>query len=94
MDKFVAIAVGGAWLAIFLMLIWGIASGVRRQLRDSGPLPFFDVLGRYGLSVAQVQEAAGVAQLAQAVRRCALCPDRQSCATPACPNDDLLRRIH
>lgn len=93
MDKLVAIAVGVAWLAIFIMLIWGVVTGVRRQLRNPGRLPFFDVLRHYGLSVAQVQESAGVERLAHAVRRCALCSDRQSCATPACPNDDLLRSL-
>jgi ferredoxin len=93
MDNLVAIAVGAAWLAIFVMLVWGIVSGLRRQLRDEGPLPFFAVLERKGLSVAQVEHAAGVEQLARAVGRCSLCEERKACGTRACPNDALLSRI-
>jgi hypothetical protein len=93
MDKFVAISVGAAWLAIFVMLVWVIVSGLRRQLRNDGPLPFFGVLERKGLTLAQVEQAAGIEQLARAVGRCSLCEERKACGTRACPNDALLSRI-
>ena len=93
MEKLVAVAVGAAWLAILIMLIWGIVSGVRRQLRHEGPLPLFAVLEGRGLAVSRVEQAAGVEQLARAVGRCSLCRETAACGTRECPNDELLRRI-
>jgi hypothetical protein len=93
MEKLVAVAVGAAWLAILIMLIWGIVSGVRRQLRHEGPPPLFAVLQGHGLAVSRVEQVAGVEQLARAVGRCSLCRETAACGTRDCPNDELLRRI-
>ena len=37
MDNLVSILIGGAWVAIFVMLVWGSVSAFRRQLRSDPP---------------------------------------------------------
>ena len=33
MDSVISFLIGGAWVAIFVMLVWGSVSGWRRQLQ-------------------------------------------------------------
>lgn len=83
-----------AWLAIAAILLWGVVEGMRKVLKDDGPLPIFAMLERRGLTLRQVEEAVGMNELARAVRRCAHCASRSDCGPDAvfCPNEPILRR--
>ena len=76
MDTAISFALTGAWLALGAVLAYGVFLAWRRV----EPLPFFQVLERHGLSVAQAEKATGREALAAALQRCALCSDRQACA--------------
>jgi hypothetical protein len=104
MSNLVTFLVGAAWLAIFGMLVWGILSGWRRQLKQDSPLPLFQLLARSGVSPAQAEAALGSGDLARAARSCALCATRSACESgvmggwlgefPAgCPNMRLFVRL-
>lgn len=75
MDTAINFAVTGAALALGAVLVYHAFDTWRR----GEPLPFFQMLERYGLSVAQAEKAVGREAIAAAERRCALCPDRQDC---------------
>lgn len=87
---------GVAWIAMSLLAAW------REMFADRTALPFFEVVQRRGLTLAQLEAGAGIASLARAVRRCALCAGKGECreelaADPAaqprdCPNAAFLRR--
>lgn len=106
MDNLIPGLIGAAWLAIFVMLVWGVLSGWRRRLREEdAPLPVFRLLERDGLSLARLEDAFGVGELASAAARCASCAARTSCQAgvpggwlgtrPAgCPNATLFERAH
>ncbi len=83
-----------AWVAIAVMLVWGLAAGTRKVLSSPAPLPFFRMLERQGLTLAQVEEVVGISGLSRAVRRCALCAGSSDCGRRAiaCPNEPLFRR--
>ena len=98
----IPILITAAWIAIFGVLLSGVASGWRRQLRyDEGPLPFFRLLERYGFTLAGAEHAVGVSELARAASRCATCASRPSCEaggfprTPpeGCSNAPLFERL-
>jgi hypothetical protein len=76
MDTAIDLALTTAWLALGALLAYGVFDAWRRV----EPLPFFQVLKRQGLSLAQAEEAAGPEALAAALRRCELCSDRKACA--------------
>jgi len=85
-------------LAVFAVLLgYGLAASWRRALREAQPLPFFELLRGEGLSPGEAQEAAGLAALAQAARRCAYCVASGDCArrlaTATCPNAGLVAQI-
>lgn len=86
--------IGAAWLAIAGMLLWGAGNGLRRLFRTASPVPFFGMLQRHGLTLTQVEEAVGLDEVGQAVRRCAECAGRWECGRRAldCPNEWLFRR--
>ena len=88
------VVMGMAWLAIGGVLVWGVVDGLRRVLADSSPLPFFAALDGRGLTLARVQAAVGLGEVARAVRRCARCPSRSGCAGHArdCPNQPVFFR--
>lgn len=103
MDNLVNFLIGAAWLAILGMLLWGTATGWRRQLRDEGPLPLFSLLERQGVSVEKAEQAVGMGALVRAAGRCAVCPARRACTSGAiggwlgerpegCPNAALVER--
>lgn len=85
--------IGAAWLAIALMLVWGVAVTLYRLVRWSRPLPFFAMIERHGLNCDQMERAVGADALARALSRCADCTRRQSCAgeLAGCPNAPLFR---
>lgn len=75
MNTYAAIALGAAGLAVLCV----IAYALRRAMNDGAPLPFFRMLARRGLDSTQLETAVGPRQLAQAVRRCALCGGKDDC---------------
>lgn len=103
MNAYVDAMMTVAWLAIAVMLLWGLADGVRKVLSSPEPLPFFRMLKRQGLTLTQVEEVVGFNGLSRAVRRCAHCSERKACETGLfggwlgrrpvdCPNEALFRR--
>jgi hypothetical protein len=87
--------IGIAWLAIALMLAWGVMACMYRLFATPAPLPFFARLESLGLTALQLESAVGVGEVARAVRRCALCAGRRDCArgrTVDCPNLELLQK--
>ena len=103
-ESFVTGLIGAAWLSIFAVLVWGIVSGWRRQLRDDSPLPLLRLLELEGVSAAQAEDALGAAELVRAVSRCASCAARTACESGAiggwagrrpvgCPNAPLFERL-
>ena len=104
MENVVTILIGTAWAAIFGMLVWGVASGWRRQMLSDLPLPFFRLLERDGLTLAKAEAALGVNELARAASRCATCASRGACEAGVlggwlgrrpvgCPNASLFDRL-
>jgi len=84
-----------ALLAIIATMLWALLAGLGRFLKDDGPLPFYGMIERQGLTLRQVEEAVGMDNLAHAVRRCMFCAARPDCkrqAAVCCPNEPLLRR--
>ena len=94
MENIAQFTVAVASLAIVVILLWALLEGMGKFLRDDGPLPFFGLLEREGLTPRQVEEAVGMDELARAVRRCTFCAGRFKCGQypVACPNESLLRR--
>ena len=76
MDTAIDLSLTAAWVALGALLAYGVFDSWRRV----EPLPFFQVLQRYGLSVTQAEQAAGREAFAAAVQRCALCRDKKACA--------------
>ena len=64
MDTAISLALTGAWLALGALLAYRVYDAWRRI----EPLPFFQVLERHGLSVAQAEAAGGREALAAALR--------------------------
>lgn len=100
MNNVISILVGAAWLAIFAVLVWGIVTAWRRNLRDDRPLPLFRLLERQGLTLRQVEEEVGIEGLTWAASRCASCALRHSCESGVfgkrpvgCPNGRLFDRL-
>ena len=101
MDTAIAIVLTTTWLALGALLAYGVFDAWRRV----EPLPLFQVLERHGVSVAQAEAAAGREAFAAALRRCAMCSDRQACARvlafdwlarqpPACgPNAEFFKQV-
>lgn len=100
MDTLVTVTIAAAWTAIFGMLFWGIARSWRAVMRDHGPLPVFGMLERRGLPREVAERMPD--GLYAAVRRCAMCRERERCGewlagradgpAPECPNADFMDR--
>ena len=97
MDNLVMVTVAAAWLAILVMLAWGVAASWRRVLSDQDPLPFFGMLQRRGLVLERLERSPE--PLYAAVRRCTMCREKARCrdwlerrvgGPPACPNEAFL----
>jgi hypothetical protein len=103
MDAFVSSFIGAAWLGITAVLLWSVVACMRRARSQDENLPFFGMLGRQGLTVAQAEEAVGISEVSRAVRRCVLCRSNEACRAefagsqpashdPDCPNAGVLER--
>jgi hypothetical protein len=83
--------------AVAALLGYGLVDAWRRVLRDSAPLPLFDILRREGLSPGEAQDALGAEALAYATRRCTLCATGGDCsarlAAGDCPNAGLFAEL-
>ena len=81
--------IGLAWLAIALMLAWGVVLSLYRLFAGPPGLPFFSMLERRGLTFAPEDVRAALA-------RCAACGARRRCGARApfeCPNERLFLRV-
>ena len=56
-----------------------LLAALREIFTDTAALPFFEVVQRRGLTVPQLEARLGMASLARAVRRCALCAGKGEC---------------
>lgn len=95
MDPALAL-IGVAWLAIALMLAWGVVVSLYRLFAGPPALPFFSMLERRGLEFAQVERAVAPDDIRAALARCAACGARRSCGARApfdCPNERLFLRV-
>jgi hypothetical protein len=96
MDTFVTLALAAAWTAIIAMLFWGVAVAWRNVMSQTGVLPFFRMVERRGVSLAELEHRPG--DLGRALRRCTNCSERSSCdawlagggRAPSCPNGAYL----
>jgi hypothetical protein len=99
MDTAIDLALTTAWLAFGVLLAYHVLTTWRGD-----PLPLFRMLERYGLSVAQAEQAAGKEAFAAALRGCERCSDKKACARAlaadcfgrgplACPNAKYLERV-
>jgi hypothetical protein len=83
--------------AVAALLGYALFDAWRRVLRDSAPLPLFDILRREGLSPGEAQDALGAEALAYATRRCTLCAAGGDCsarlAAGDCPNAGLFAEL-
>jgi len=83
--------------AVAALLGYGLYDAWRRVLRNSTPLPMFDILRREGLSPGEAQEQLGAEALAYATRRCTLCATGGDCsarlAAGDCPNAGLFAQL-
>jgi hypothetical protein len=98
----IPILITAVWIAIFGVLLSGVVSGWRRELRyDEGPLPMLRLLERDGMTLANAEAVVGIGELARAASRCAACAARRSCelggfprtAPLGCPNAPLFERL-
>lgn len=100
MDTAIDLALTAAWLSFGVLLAYHVFNTWQR----GQPLPFFWMLERYGLSVAQAEQAAGKEAFAAALRGCERCSDKKACARAlaadcfgrgplACPNAKYLERV-
>ena len=81
------------WFALAVALVAFLIGSFRKALTGDAALPLLRKLERRGLPLDYVQDRLGMVHFGSAVRRCALCPDRQGCEsgeTVDCPNEQVL----
>jgi hypothetical protein len=97
MEPFVNVLVFATLAALAALLGYGLFDAWRRVLRESTPLPLFDLLRGAGLSPGEAQDALGAEALAYAARRCTLCVGGADCsarlAAGDCPNASLFAEL-
>ena len=97
MEPFVNVLVFATLAALAVLLGYGLFDAWRRVLRESTPLPLFDLLRGEGLSPGEAQDALGAEALAYAARRCTLCATGADCsarlAAGDCPNASLFAEL-
>lgn len=85
MDSLLVTLLVAVWLAF---AAFRVAVAWRRVMRDETPLPFFRMVERQGLALERLEETASPETLGIALRRCALCGDKDYCrAWLASPGD-------
>lgn len=91
-----------AYLAIVILIAYGLAHAWRHVLHDNAALPLHAMLRQQGLTPLEAGDEVGVDALAYAARRCAFCGAGADCrqrlaagaSAPAdCPNASLLARL-
>lgn len=97
MEPYLAYLIVATFGVSAVLLGYGLAASWRRALRESRPLPLFDLVRREGLSPGEAQAAVGPAALAFAARRCAFCAAGGDCGAHlidgACPNAALFAEL-
>ena len=90
------------FLAIVILLGYGLADAWRHVLRDKAALPLYGMLKHRGLTLVEAGDQVGVDTLAHAARRCAFCAAGAGCrqriaadepAPADCPNSGLFARL-
>jgi hypothetical protein len=90
------------FLAVIVLVGYGLAHAWRHVLRDKGALPLYGMLRQQGLTPVEAGDELGVEALAYAARRCAFCDQGAECrqrvaagqAAPAdCPNTGLFAQL-
>jgi hypothetical protein len=98
------LVIGFAWLAILGMLVGGVVLELWHSMRRPERAPFFAMLERQGVTLAQAEEVAGIKGVADAASRCASCRTRLACRralrwsalgfdAPSCPNAAFFARV-
>jgi len=86
------------FLAVLVLLGYGLAHAWRHVLHDPEPLPLYDMVRQQGLTPLEAQDVIGVEAIAFAARRCAFCGSGPECrrrvaagqpAPAHCPNAGL-----
>ena len=97
MEPFVNVLIFAPLAAVAALVGYGLFDAWRRVLRETTPLPLFDLLRREGLSPGEAQDALGAEALAYAARRCTLCVTGAECsarlAAGDCPNASLFAEL-
>ena len=97
MEPFVNVLIFAPLAAVAALVGYGLCDAWRRVLRETTPLPLFDLLRREGLSPGEAQDALGAEALAYAARRCTLCVTGAECsarlAAGDCPNASLFAEL-
>lgn len=90
------------FLAVIVLLGYGLAHAWRHVLHDKAALPLYGMLRHQGLTPIEAGDEVGVEALAYAARRCALCGSGAGCrqrlavgepAPTDCPNTGLFARL-
>ena len=90
------------FLAVIVLLGYGLANAWRHVLHDKAALPLYGMLKHRGLTLVEAGDQVGVDALAHAARRCAFCGSGADCrqrvaagepAPADCPNAGLLARL-
>lgn len=90
------------FLAVIVLIGYGLANAWRHALRDNAPLPLYGMLKHEGFTAREAGDELGVEALAYAARRCAFCGYGAECrqrvaagqAAPAdCPNAALFAAL-
>jgi hypothetical protein len=95
MDALISSLTGAAWLGVAAFLLWNAVACLRRASSQDANLPFFGMLGRRGVTVAQAEQAVGISEVSRAVRRCVFCRSNTACRehlSDECPNVTVLER--
>ena len=104
MDAFVSSLIGAASVGVAAFLVWNVLACLQRARSQDADLPFFGMLARRGVTVAQAEEAAGIPEVSRAVRRCVFCRSNEACRAELagsqsashdhdCPNAGLIERV-
>ena len=90
------------FLAVIVLLGYGLANAWRHVLSDKAALPLYGMLRHRGLTPVEAGDEVGVEALAYAARRCAFCGSGADCrqrvaagesAPTDCPNTGLFARL-
>ena len=95
--------IGLAWLAILLMLAWGLVAEVWHLLRGRERVLFVHMLERHRLTLGEAVQTEGYSGLVRALDRCFNCSEQRVCRRalrwgwlgardPRCPNAELFSR--